>query len=553
MSDHNISGGDQPEELDRFTEGRVAERVRAALADHAERVEPASNSYLKLIGRLEEVGPAAPKRSKGSNYRVLVAAAAIVVLAGAGAFVVSQARTGDVTAIGDGSGQTVPGPTPTTTIAPVEQSTTTVAPVGTTTPPPPEVAAAVVDQVLVPPVESPVDAAAAFVHLLGLPGSGRFTVEGNTVDVMPPGNFGADQPPLAIIEATPVDQGFGISTAVSDTMLINEVFVDDGELVVRGEGIAFEAAVEVRVIGTDGMPLALGYATAGCCEDLVPFEARLPMISGLGNAFVVAHGDNAGSGVWPAFAAVPIEFQGPADTAEYTVFRIRPDDSDEGLNVRDQPGTDEGRVLATLPPGETGISRLPEMPALVGDSFWWRIQTRSGVEGWVHSSFLTAAGPTTGESDLLDRARVAIYNINAAEYEGLGVVPLSRRVPVALGWLGDPRIVSGPEIADYAFWADARRWPVPEATYGEPEKLISLRSLLDLPETLDSDPELVAGAATVYGFEQEMVESYFVGAQAVTVIGPESGAEPRRTAMFFFEATPVGPQLVGVVASIFVP
>jgi hypothetical protein len=541
----------QPMDLDPFTEQRVGDRIRSALADHADRVEPAPNSYLILAKRLEEAAPPVPKSAGRGSARVLVAAAMFIVIAGAGAFVIAQARTGDVNAVGsDGPKETIPDLLPTTTTIPAEETSTTVAAVVTATTPPPEVGATVVDQVDLPSAENAAKASAQFVHLLGLPGSGRFSVQGNSVEVLPPGNVGSDRLPLAYIETLPNEVGVGITNAVSDTILISEVFVDDEELVVRGEAIAFEASVQVKIIGTDGTPLALTFTTAGCCEELVPFEARLPMVHGSGEAFVVAHGDNAGSGVLPAFAATPIAFNGPSDTTTFSVFRVRPDDSDQGLNVRDLPGTDEGQVLATLPPGQTGIRRLPTMPALVGDSFWWEVETDTGLRGWVHSSFLTPDSSSLTRTDLIEQAEFAAYGIGSAEFDGLEALPLSRRVPLALGWIGDPRYVSGPETRDVSFWTKADRWSVPEATYGESEKVTSLRSLLNLPESLD---DIYIGAATIYGFEEEFVEAYFAGTKAVTVFGPEREGEPRRSMMLFYEATPVGPQLVGVVASIFVP
>jgi hypothetical protein len=554
MNGNFFGDNGQPKDLDPFTERQVGDRLRSALADHADRIEPAPNSYLSLSKRLEEAAPLAPKSSGRGKGRILAAAAMFVVIAGAGAFVISQSRTGDVNAVGsDGPTETLPDqPTTPTTNVPAEETATTVATVITTTTPPPEVGATVVDRVDLPSAENPAMAAAEFVHLLNLPGSGRFTLQGNTVDVLPPGRIGSDALPLAYVETLSNQDGTGVVDAISDTMLINDVFVDNDQIVVRGEGIAFEASVEVKLIGTDGTPLAFGYATAGCCEELVPFEARLPMVDGSGEGFIVAHGDNAGSGVIPPFAAVPVVFSGPADTSTYSVFRIRPDDSDQGLNVRDLPGTDEGQVLATLPPGQTGIRRLPSMPALVGDSFWWEVETETGVRGWVHSSFLTPDSASLTDTELVERARFAVYAINAVEFDGLGSISLSRRVPVVLGWLGGPRAVSGPELRDTSFWAEAGEWSVPEATYGEPTKVISLRSLLNLPESGD-EPEIQIGAATIYGFEEEFVQSYFAGTRAVTVIGPDTDDEPPRSMMLFYEATPTGPQLVGVVVSIFVP
>jgi hypothetical protein len=193
------------------------------------------------------------------------------------------------------------------------------------------------------------------------------------------------------------------------------------------------------------------------------------------------------------------------------------------------------------------------MPALVGDSFWWNVETETGVEGWAHSSFLVPDSSLLTDVDLIEQARFAVSGINAAEFDGLSAVPLSRRVPLALGWIGDPRVLTGPEISDASFWTEASRWRVPLATYGEEEKIISLRSLLNLPDDLDIEPEVQLGAATIYGFEEELVDSYFSGTRAVTVIGPDTGEQPPRSTMLFYEVTPVGPQLVGVVVSIFVP
>ncbi len=553
MSGSFFGENGQPKDLDPFTEQRVGERLRAALADHAGQVEPAPNSYLTLSKRLEEAVPDAPKSPSRGNGRIFAAAAIFLLVVGAGAFAITQSRTGDVNAVGsDGPSETVPNPLPTTTTVPAEEPSTTVATVAATTTPPPEVGAAVVDRVSLPPAANSTEAAADFVHLLGLPGNGRFAPGGNIVEVLPPDNLGSDQP-RAVIRTVASDSGTSVVAASSDTMVIDDVFVDGDQIVVRGEGIAFEASVEVKLIGTDGTPLAFASTTAGCCEELVRYEARLPMVSGSGEAFVVAYGEDFGGGEIPAFAAKPITFNGPPLTTNYSVFRIRPDDSDQGLNVRDLPGTDEGKVLATLPPGQTGIRRLPTMPALVGDSFWWEVETEAGLQGWVHSSFLVADSSFLTDADLVEQARFAVSGINTAEFDGLSSVPLSRRVPVALGWIGDPRATWGPETDDIALWTEATEWRVPEATYGEPAKLISLRSLLNLPDDLEVEPEIQLGAATIYGFEEEFVNSYFAGTRAVTVIGSDSGDQPARSTMLFYEATPVSPQLVGVVVSIFVP
>ncbi len=132
----------------------------------------------------------------------------------------------------------------------------------------------------------------------------------------------------------------------------------------------------------------------------------------------------------PAFAAVPVRFEGVADSRTYTVFRIRPDDSDQGLNIRDLPGADEGEVLVTLPPGSAGIRRLPRMPALIGDSFWWLVETGDGIQGWAHSSFLTPDKGSITDDELVDRSRSVAAALASAESGGLDYLGLSRRVPV---------------------------------------------------------------------------------------------------------------------------
>ena len=551
-------GTSKDPQLDPFSERRVAERLRSALADHAEQVEPAPNSYLTLSTRLEEAGALAPKPSGRPGGRLLAAAAMTLVALGAGAFVVSQGRTGDLNAVGgDGADNatavTVPAD-PTTTIIP---STTTVpaeAPATTPTSEAPvtvALSASVVEKVTLPSAVDAATAAADFVHLLGMPGGARFEGDDGAVAMLPLDQ--GDQPLARISVAGPEDEVV-VTSATSDTVQISDVFVDGDELVVLGQAIVFEAVVEVHLVGADGTRIASTWTSvANCCEDLSPFEARLSTF-GVGEGFVVAHGDSAGSGVVSPFSAVPVKFDAGADDTTYTVFRIRPDDSDQGLNLRDLPGTDEGIVLATLPPGETGIKRLPVMPALVGDSYWWRVRTTEGIEGWVHSWFLTPDSSNLSDEDLVRAGQDAIATINSAEFEDVHYANLSLRVPVALGWIGDPLTVRGPQLIDGAFWTEASSWSVPEATYGESEKVISLRSLLDPPDSSDTAPIITAGPSPIYGFEQEWVERYFAGTRAVTIVGSDDdGSELRRSMMLFYEAGPTGPRLVGAVASIFVP
>ncbi len=545
-------GSNADSKLDPFTERRVGERLRVVLKEHADSVEPAPNSYLTLSKRVEEEAAApGPKRSGRAGGRILAAAAMFIVVAGAGGYVISQARTGDVSAVGnDGADDAV---AVTTTIATTTTVLTTTEPTPTTgsttapEPPAPAVELAVLDRAIVPASAKAEDAAAEFTHLLGLPGVARFASQDDMVAVLPPND--GDQ---ALAEVTTEDTGDGFvaTGATSDTMQISEVFLDGDELVVLGQAIAFEALVEVHLIGTDGTRLASTFTTAGCCEELVPFEARLPVTS-TGQGFVVAHGDGAGSGVVPTFSAVPVEFSAPNDSTTYTVFRIPPDDSDQGLNLRDLPGTDEGRVLATLPPGETGIKRLSVMPALVGDSFWWQVETAEGLQGWAHSWFLTPNSNQLTETELIESARNAVFNIQIGDFSQIG--DLSRRTPVALGWLADPGKARGPELISNVLWAEAGTWSVPEATFGESEKVISLRSLLDPADLLNSEPEIVAEARPIYGFETEWVDNFFAGTRAVTVVGDDSGDRTTQSMVLFFEAGPTGPQIVGIVASIFVP
>ena len=559
FEDSDSAGG---EALDQVTEKRVADRVRSALGDHAARVEPTSNSYLTLSSRLEEEGAALPKLRWRSGRRILAAAAMLLVVAGAGTYALTQTGGSDFEAIGEtGVG---------TSVVPVDPSVVTEPPVTTgaepvptasTSPPLPPVATLqVLDQVDLPAADSVAEATAELVFLLGLPGRSQVQEDSVTGIVLPPedldyGDEARDPfPELARVQTVRQADGTVASSATSETMQLDEIRLDGDEIVVTGRAIAFEATVEVHLVGTDGTRLASTFTMAGCCEELVPFEARLPMVSGIGEAFVVAHGDGAGSGIVPAFAAIPIRYQGVSgDPTSYSVFRILPDDSDQGLNLRDLPGTDEGEVLATLPSGTSGIQRLPLMPALVGDSFWWRVRTAENLEGWMHSSFLAAEALPIPDAELRELAEQTLYGIDATEFDGLSSVRLSRRVPVALGWIGDPQKYDGPQLFETGLWIEAREWPVPEATYGEAEKLTSLRSMLNLPDIVVGLFEIEVGGTRPYAIEQEMASSYFAGTQSVTVYGPESDDEPRRSMVLFVESTSAGPEIIGVVASIFVP
>lgn len=542
--------------LDPFTEKRVADNLRSALTDHADGVEPAGNSYLTLSTRLAEEVPGTPGVHGRAGARVLAAAAMFVVVAGAGIFALNQSGGSDFEATGGlANGTTTPvsaPPVATTGAVP----TTPPGEVATTlTFQPPEPLVQILESPQLPASSSVAEASHDFVHLLGLPGQSRVEERDSLGILLPPEelDYGGAVPELAQVTTQTDSNGTAAVSATSATMQIESVRLVGEEIVVTGRGTAFEAWVGVQLISTDGTRLASAFTTAGCCEELVAFEARLPLPPGVGEAFIVAYGDNAGSGVVPAFAAVPIRFEGSvADSTTYTVFRIHPDDSDRGLNIRDLPGTDEGEVLATLPSGTSGIQRLPRMPALVGDSFWWRVRTADTIDGWVHSSFLTPDQPVLDEAELRSLAESAVFGISAAEFDGLSGLGLSRRVPVAVGWIGDPTFVVGPDLVDPAIWTEARLWRVPEATFGEPETIISLRSMMNLPDLTDQGPALQSGAALPYGFEQTMASEYFAGTQAVTVLGPETG-EPYRSMVLFFESSPTGPQLVGVMASIFVP
>lgn len=540
---------DEPQ-LDSVTERRVGERLRSALAGYSARVEPAANSYLTLADRVRENGP--PRRGRGSRNhgRTLAAAVSLVVVVSAGAYLLSQNTTGDVSAIGGPETSeavvTTVMTTPSTTSASV---TTTAADVVEPFMPQVEI----LNAAEVAPADSVAEAASTLVRLLSLPGRSQVVADSDHAWLYPPRDVSGDNPPrLARVTTAAVPGGIIATGATSDTMQITEVIADGDQLVVRGEGSAFEASVEVHLVGTDGSRLSSTYTTAGCCDELVPFEARVSLV-GVGEGFVVAHGDNAGSGTLPAFAAVPIRFEGVGDPRTYTVFRIRPDDSDQGLNIRDLPGADEGEVLVTLPPGSAGIRRLPRMPALIGDSFWWLVETGDGIQGWAHSSFLTPASGSITDDELVDRGRSVAAALASAESGGLDYLGLSRRVPVAVGWIGDPALLSGADLTSASLWTESRMWRVPEATYGESEKLISLRSLLNVPDVFDDEAEIRIGAALPYGFEQDWVNGYFAGTEAVTIVGPQAEDQTWRSAVLFYESSPTGPTLVGVVASIFVP
>ncbi len=96
-------------------------------------------------------------------------------------------------------------------------------------------------------------------------------------------------------------------------------------------------------------------------------------------------------------------------------------------------------------------------------------------------------------------------------------------------------------------------WSVPEATYGESEKLISLRSLLNLPDVFDTEAEIRVGSTLPYGFEQDWVDGYFAGTEAVTIVGPEDAGSTLAVDGVVLRVVADGPGTGRVVASIFVP
>lgn len=551
---------------------QTAQHLQQTLHSHADSVEPLSDSYLTLSNRLTSTagqpsGGVAHGRFRLPPARILSAAAMFVLVVGTlGTLAIRNRESGDLTAVAPTT--TIPDLLPSTTSVP-PTTTEPIPPTTTTEPePPPLVQVTAASEVMGPVRGTPTDAARAFLSLLGMQGNVDFVDTGLDVVRLERDGFVIAELEIAAVEpklpgvgeesGEPADSvpGFAVTRANSEGMTLDlppQGVIQDGLLSVSGNGRGFEASIDISLQSAfDGNLLTKRFTTGGSGPETKPFESELNLI-GTEAAWVVAASSSGAGGVLTEFAAEPVVYSAGLDSMDYTVFRVSPNDPDGGLNVRDRPGTDEGNVLVTLPPGETGIRRLPRLPALVGDSVWWQVVTSSGQEGWVHSAFL-AEQAGSGDAELEQAAEFTTFFIRIGEPDTLAAIPLSRRYRVAMGWLGATDFVTATDdqVRSPEFWESRREWQVPEATFGQSTLNLSVRSLLNLPDD-ENAAEVLVNALQPYGLDQAVVDSYFAGTESVTVVGPETTEGPWRNVVYFFEGTRNGPELVGIMTSIQVP
>ena len=405
---------------------------------------------------------------------------------------------------------------------------------------------------LVGPVRaSRLAAGQAFLDLLRLPfGEPELAGDRLVVRSRSPAGDGQPGPIVAELSTVAVDGGHAVTGARSAGVSIVEVSQGElagGRLTIEGLGLGFEGVLDVRVVsGLDNRELARSAVTAGSVGEPVPFVTSLPVV-GAERAWVVVSSAGGADGVIEPFAAAPVRYRAGADPADYAVVRVPADDPDGGLRLRAGPGADTP-TLAVIPSGLDGVRRTLEYPVPNGTEAWWSVVAPDGQQGWVNSRFLAATTPLgAGQLDDL------VGDVTARLAGGGGsldvaALPLTRRADVAIGTVTEPVGVAPSSLLTPGGWT-ATRSVTPAGDSGQPTEvdLLTLYGVDRWPAaTVIAGPAGFGGDAAA-----EVAERYFGGLPSITVVhpSPDLRAAGPRTHLFV-EATPVGPEIVGILAEV---
>ena len=359
---------------------------------------------------------------------------------------------------------------------------------------------------------------------------------------------GGDGSIAATLHLTGIDGGYAVFAASSESITIDEVSggsLPNGLLRIDGSGAGPDAPVSVRVMSAlDNRVLAVGQARAGTQrlpaepDEPTPFTAELAVV-GAENAWVIVFDGGAAPGPTDAFAARSVSFRSVDDPAEYAVVRVRPDDPDDGLQLRSGPGSTEPS-LGVIPAGAGGVRRTGTYPVPIGTELWWSVTTDQGLTGWVNSRYLASTEPLP-----VDRLRALAERFGAGGIEAdrsATDLPLTRRAAVAIGLPARPLEVPPETLLVADGWTEVRSFPLTaDGTDSVDASLADLRPVdVGLTPTIDVEATFTSAS------DRAAAGRYFGDLPYVVVAG--SGPDGIATRTFLFaESTPDGPEVVGIL------
>ncbi len=559
FDDHNSAQGDELDPEGRFTS--LTGSLGSAFQSQADRFEPSNDAYTKLAQAVSQ-----DQDRRGRNirtiglFRPMVAAAAVVATVGIGGTIIASQGSqsvdtgpggsqsaleaspvdGDEELSDDADAETLDGgaddtTSTTTPSADVESGGDTERPfaaINTTEPG-------------YGPIRSTrLEAAQAFMDLLGMDNGYPAVEENDRVVVYSFGEGGVsteNDRVVATLAMANLGEGFAVAEASSESVFIDAVFGgtgDDATMRIEGSGHGFESILDVEVMAAfDSRVLGTGYVGAGNFGEVEPFVAEVDVV-GHEHGWVIVSSSGGADRVIEPFAAKPVSFESVPNRTDYAVVGVAADDPDGGLVVRSGPGTGYAEI-AVLPGGTSGLTRSAEYPVQVGTSTWWSIVTPDGANGWVNSRFVASNEPIEAEALSLLASQVRFFVSNPLD------LPLTDRIPVAIGSIVDPITVSSDELTDLDGWTERRTFPMPEA-YGQPEET-PLIALTMAEGWVDVEPEFDARYS--YDANRSAAETYFAGLSSV-VFTQESTSEPWTRTFVYAENTPGGPKIVGIVVEV---
>jgi hypothetical protein len=557
--------------------------LRDALLGHADSIEPSPDGLERIEARLGTVSVDRPRL----GVRLMVAAAAVLVVGGIGAVVLRESPNNDVVALPPSSTADAVGATAIENELPPlpddEDSTT-----GSTatdsapteaTPEDFDLPAAPVG-VLGPRAATPSGAVEGFLQLIQR-GSEEVVVdfEGalarvtRTFENGETGDVTVLQ--LGSVEMDDGSPGVVVVQAVSPRVVIESPSLlsttTGPTLSVSGQGEGFEATVDVELYSSDdGVWLSRQSASAGNYGVVAPFAASLTA-SGSGPAWLVVQSAGGSGSRLEPFSAMPVVIDAPRADPIHLVTSIAADDPDGGLVVRSLPGTD-GERLGVLPPGLSGIRKRAALSAFVGDGEpiygepassegeeWWNVwlpePLANGREwGWVNARYLTdeAAG-VADELVAIGEAYVAALRGDA---RALAELPWSE-AGVTIGLPTDLRPITAEVLRDPAYWAATDSWTIPDALVGTldgPPRIV----FSPTRQRVGVDDEVAVTVldgldASPYGNDNQILADRFAGTTVVQLTDPSNDGSGWRTVNLLVGDGVAGPEIVGVVAVVWTP
>ncbi len=556
--------------------------LRDALHAHAEQVDPSADGLERIEARLAPVN-ARPRLAP----RLLVAAAVLLVVGAVGTATFRNRDDGEIAAL-PSSSTTDPGAAPIENeLPPVgdpiddpedlseSSSVTEATPSSADLPPAP-------DGILGPREATARDAVDRFLELIQRDGEEVFvTYEGSlarvsrTLENGDLGNVTALE--LGSVEMDDGSQGVVVTQALSPRVVIESpeplTTSSGSSLALTGQGEGFEGTVNAQLFSSnDGVWLAQGFAPAGNFGVVASFSVELP-VSGSGPAWLVVQSAGGTNSKLEPFSAVPVVIDAPLFGPDHLVTAISLDDPDGGLVVRSLPGAD-GDELGTLPPGQSGIRKRSALSAFVGDGEpnygeaaslgegeeWWNVWLPQPLGngrqwGWVNSRYL-AVGGEVADDELISIGEAFVNGLRGDD-GAFAALPWSRR-GVAVGLTSDVRRATAGQLADGAFWAATDAWILPSdyggTTEGTGREIFSPTQSMLVEETevgLASGPDPTT--ASPFGNDQALFATQFAGASYVQISDPTNDGSGWVMINIFVIQGTSGREIVGVVATPWVP